>query len=57
MLLLKASSIAQVVNTLEERGSMDYTIIVAAAAIVQHLLYSMAALAEYMYVRSSHSCL
>jgi F0F1-type ATP synthase alpha subunit len=26
----KASSIAQVVNTLEERGSMDYTIIVAA---------------------------
>jgi F-type H+-transporting ATPase subunit alpha len=28
----KASSIAQVVNTLEERGSMDYTIIVAAAA-------------------------
>jgi F0F1-type ATP synthase alpha subunit len=33
----KASSIAQVVNTLEERGSMDYTIIVAAAAIaLQH---------------------
>jgi F0F1-type ATP synthase alpha subunit len=32
LLLVKASSIAQVVNTLEERGSMDYTIIVAAAA-------------------------
>jgi F0F1-type ATP synthase alpha subunit len=32
LLLVKTSSIAQVVNTLEERGSMDYTIIVAAAA-------------------------
>jgi F0F1-type ATP synthase alpha subunit len=31
LLWSKASSIAQVVNTLEERGSMDYTIIVAAA--------------------------
>jgi F0F1-type ATP synthase alpha subunit len=31
LLSKKASSIAQVVNT-EERGSMDYTIIVAAAA-------------------------
>jgi F0F1-type ATP synthase alpha subunit len=32
LLLVKSASIAQVVNTLEERGSMDYTIIVAAAA-------------------------
>jgi F-type H+-transporting ATPase subunit alpha len=56
MLLLVASSIAQVVNTLEERGSMDYTIIVAAAAdspaTLQYLApYTGAALAEYfMYV-------
>jgi F0F1-type ATP synthase alpha subunit len=37
MLLLVKSSIAQVVNTLEERGSMDYTIIVAAAAAAYNI--------------------
>jgi F-type H+-transporting ATPase subunit alpha len=48
----KASSIAQVVNTLEERGSNDYTIVVAATAnspaTLQFLApYTGAALAEY----------
>jgi F-type H+-transporting ATPase subunit alpha len=58
----KASSIAQVVNTLEERGSMDYTIIVAAAAdspALQYLApYTGAALAEYFMYKGRHiSCL
>ena len=53
----KASSIAQVVNTLEERGCMSYTIIVAATAdspaTLQYLSpYTGAALAEYFMVRS-----
>jgi F-type H+-transporting ATPase subunit alpha len=47
------------VNTLEERGSMDYTIIVAAAdspATLQYLApYTGAALAEYfMYKVVTH---
>jgi F-type H+-transporting ATPase subunit alpha len=56
----KASSIAQVVNTLEERGSMDYTIIVAAAAdspaTLQYLApYTGAALAEYFMYKGRHT--
>jgi F-type H+-transporting ATPase subunit alpha len=48
----KASSIAQVVNTLKERGAIDYTIVVAATAdspaTLQFLSpYTGAALAEY----------
>jgi F-type H+-transporting ATPase subunit alpha len=48
----KASSIAQVVNTLQERGALDYTIIVAATAdspaTLQYLApYTGASLAEY----------
>jgi F-type H+-transporting ATPase subunit alpha len=60
LLLKKASSIAQVVNTLEERGSMDYTIIVAAAAdspaTLQYLApYTGAALAEYFMYKGRHT--
>jgi F-type H+-transporting ATPase subunit alpha len=48
----KASSVAQVVNTLKERGALDYTIIVAATAdspaTLQFLApYTGATLAEY----------
>nr|YP_009296199.1 ATP synthase CF1 alpha subunit [Sebdenia flabellata]AOM65134.1 ATP synthase CF1 alpha subunit [Sebdenia flabellata] len=48
----KASSVAQVVSTLEEKGSLDYTIIVAAnandPATLQYIApYTGAALAEY----------
>ncbi|CAM6031832.1 unnamed protein product [Sphagnum compactum] len=48
----KASSVAQVVNTFEERGALEYTIIVAEAAnapaTLQYLApYTGAALAEY----------
>nr|BBI28731.1 CF1 alpha subunit of ATP synthase [Dinophyceae sp. MRD-151] len=48
----KASSVAQVVNTLKERGAIDYTIVVAATAdspaTLQFLSpYTGAALAEY----------
>lgn len=56
----KASSIAQVVNTLQERGAMDYTIIVAAAAnssaTLQYLApYTGAALAEYFMYTGHHT--
>ena len=57
----KASSVAQVVNTLEERGAMDYTIIVAATAdtpaTLQYLApYTGASLAEYfMYNEQRHT--
>ena len=56
----KASSIAQVVNTLEQRGSMEYTIIVAAAAdspaTLQYLApYTGAALAEYFMYKGRHT--
>jgi F-type H+-transporting ATPase subunit alpha len=48
----KASSVAQMVSVLEERGAMDYTIVVAAnandPAPLQYLApYTGAALAEY----------
>src|SRR6476469_1804209 len=56
----KASSIAQVVNTLQERGAMDYTIIVAATAdspaTLQYLApYTGAALAEYFMYTGRHT--
>ena len=48
----KASTVAQVVNTLEEKGALDYTVIVAAnandPATLQYLApYTGAAIAEY----------
>jgi F-type H+-transporting ATPase subunit alpha len=56
----KASSIAQVVNSLQERGAMDYTIIVAATAnepaTLQYLApYTGAALAEYFMYTGRHT--
>nr|YP_009033687.1 CF1 alpha subunit of ATP synthase [Roya anglica]YP_009256850.1 CF1 alpha subunit of ATP synthase [Roya obtusa]AHZ11070.1 CF1 alpha subunit of ATP synthase [Roya anglica]ANI25910.1 CF1 alpha subunit of ATP synthase [Roya obtusa] len=56
----KASSVAQVVNTFEERGAMDYTIIVSepanAPATLQYLApYTGAALAEYFMYRGRHT--
>jgi len=56
----KASSIAQVVNTLQERGAMDYTIIVAATAdspaTLQYLSpYTGASLAEYFMYKGRHT--
>ena len=56
----KASSIAQVVNVLQERGAMDYTIIVAATAdspaTLQYLSpYTGAALAEYFMYTGRHT--
>ena len=56
----KASSIAQVVTTLQERGSMDYTIIVAAPAdspaTLQYLApYTGAALAEFFMYNGRHT--
>ena len=48
----KASTVAQVVNVLDEKGAMSYTIIVSASAndpaTLQYIApYSGAALAEY----------
>jgi len=56
----KASSIAQVLTTLQERGAMDYTIIVAATAdtpaTLQYLApYTGAALAEYFMYKGRHT--
>nr|QOT13939.1 ATP synthase CF1 alpha subunit [Micrasterias rotata] len=56
----KASSIAQVLNTFEERGAMDYTIIVAetadSPATLQYLApYTGAAIAEYFMYRGQHT--
>jgi F-type H+-transporting ATPase subunit alpha len=56
----KASSIAQVVTTLEERGALDYTIIVSATAnepaTLQYLApYTGAALAEYFMYTGRHT--
>ena len=56
----KASSIAQVVNSLEERGCMAYTTIVAATAdtpaTLQYLApYTGAALAEYFMYTGRHT--
>jgi F-type H+-transporting ATPase subunit alpha len=56
----KASSIAQVVNSLQEKGAMDYTIIVAATAdspaTLQYLApYTGAALAEFFMYTGRHT--
>nr|QQP00255.1 ATP synthase CF1 alpha subunit [Selaginella nipponica]QQP00348.1 ATP synthase CF1 alpha subunit [Selaginella pallidissima] len=56
----KASSVAQVVNTFEERGAMEYTIVVAetanSPATSQYLApYTGAALAEYFMYRKRHT--
>ena len=56
----KASSIAQIVNTLQERGALDYTIIVAAPAdspaSLQYLApYTGASLAEHFMYKGKHT--
>jgi F-type H+-transporting ATPase subunit alpha len=56
----KASSVAQVVNSLRERGALDYTVIVAAnansAATLQYLSpYTGAAIAEYFMYTNRHT--
>lgn len=56
----KASSVAQIVGTLEERGAMKYTIIVAenadSPATLQYLApYTGAALAEYFMYTGRHT--
>ncbi len=56
----KASSIAQVVTSLEERGAMDYTVIVAATAdtpaTLQYLApYTGASIAEYFMYKGRHT--
>jgi len=56
----KASSVAQIVNTLEARGAMAYTIIVAenadSPATLQYLApYTGAALAEYFMYSGRHT--
>nr|WCR30459.1 ATP synthase CF1 alpha subunit [Selaginella remotifolia] len=56
----KASSVAQVVDTFEERGAMEYTIVVAenanSPATLQYLApYTGAALAEYFMYRKQHT--
>nr|YP_004891490.1 ATP synthase CF1 alpha chain [Taiwania cryptomerioides]BAK86824.1 ATP synthase CF1 alpha chain [Taiwania cryptomerioides] len=56
----KASSVAQVVNTFQERGAMEYTIVVAetadSPATLQYLApYTGAALAEYFMYKEQHT--
>ena len=56
----KASSVAQVVNVLEERGALDYTVIVAenanAPATLQYLApYTGATIAEYFMYKGRHT--
>lgn len=56
----KASSIAQILNTLQERGALEYTILVAAPAdspaSLQYLApYTGAALAEYFMYKGKHT--
>nr|UCU08766.1 ATP synthase CF1 alpha subunit [Cycas schumanniana]UCU09201.1 ATP synthase CF1 alpha subunit [Cycas x multifrondis]URF35347.1 ATP synthase CF1 alpha subunit [Cycas edentata]URF36391.1 ATP synthase CF1 alpha subunit [Cycas seemannii]URF37522.1 ATP synthase CF1 alpha subunit [Cycas edentata] len=56
----KASSVAQVVNTFQERGAMEYTIVVAetadSPATLQYLApYTGAALAEYFMYNEQHT--
>ncbi|KAG9438697.1 hypothetical protein H6P81_021356 [Aristolochia fimbriata] len=56
----KASSVAQVVTTFQERGAMEYTIVVAetadSPATLQYLApYTGAALAEYFMYRKRHT--
>lgn len=56
----KASSVAQVVSTFEERGAMDYTIVVSEAAnspaTLQYLApYTGATLAEFFMYKGRHT--
>nr|YP_009532280.1 ATP synthase F0 subunit A [Cuscuta pentagona]AYA51681.1 ATP synthase F0 subunit A [Cuscuta pentagona]UMI33738.1 ATP synthase CF1 alpha subunit [Cuscuta pentagona] len=56
----KASSVAQVVTTLQEKGALQYTIVVAemadSAATLQYLApYTGAALAEYFMYKERHT--
>lgn len=56
----KASTVANVVNTLQEKGAMDYTIVVAAnasdPATLQYLApYTGATLAEYFMYQGKHT--
>nr|NP_041928.1 ATP synthase CF1 alpha subunit [Euglena gracilis]P30392.1 RecName: Full=ATP synthase subunit alpha, chloroplastic; AltName: Full=ATP synthase F1 sector subunit alpha; AltName: Full=F-ATPase subunit alpha [Euglena gracilis]AKL82382.1 ATPase alpha subunit [Euglena gracilis var. bacillaris]CAA50115.1 ATP synthase, CFI-alpha subunit [Euglena gracilis]CAA77932.1 ATP synthase CF1 subunit alpha [Euglena gracilis] len=56
----KASSVSQIVTTLEKRGAMEYTIIVAenadSSATLQYLApYTGAALAEYFMYNGKHT--
>jgi F-type H+-transporting ATPase subunit alpha len=56
----KASTVAQVVNVLRERGALDYTIVVAAnandPATLQYLApYTGASLAEYFMYKGKHT--
>nr|YP_009340581.1 ATP synthase CF1 alpha subunit [Wimmerella hederacea]APQ40154.1 ATP synthase CF1 alpha subunit [Wimmerella hederacea] len=56
----KASSVAQVVTTFQEKGAMEYTIVVAemanSPATLQYLApYTGAALAEYFMYREQHT--
>lgn len=56
----KASSVAQVLNTFQERGAMEYTVIVAetadSPATLQYLApYTGAAIAEYFMYKGSHT--
>ncbi len=56
----KASTVANVVNTLRERGALDYTIVVAAnasdPAALQYLApYTGATLAEYFMYKGRHT--
>ncbi len=56
----KASTVAQVVNIFQERGAMDYTIVVAAnasdPATLQYLApYTGASLAEYFMYKGKHT--
>ncbi|KAL6492477.1 hypothetical protein OROGR_033364 [Orobanche gracilis] len=56
----KASSVAQVITNLQERGAMKYTIVVAemadSPATLQYLApYTGAALAEYFMYRKQHT--
>jgi F-type H+-transporting ATPase subunit alpha len=56
----KASSVAQVVDTLKEKGALDYTVIVAAnasdPATLQYIApYTGAAIAEYFMYKGKHT--
>ncbi|KAH7447395.1 hypothetical protein KP509_01G105100 [Ceratopteris richardii] len=56
----KASSVAQVVDTFQERGAMEYTIVVSetanSPATLQYLApYTGAAIAEYFMYREQHA--
>jgi F-type H+-transporting ATPase subunit alpha len=58
----KASTVAQVVNTLESKGAMDYTVVVAAnandPATLQYLApYTGAAIAEYFMYKGNFNYL